>query len=95
MTMYLLLNIAVMASLLVVPILLPAAIHWRAALIVLAILLITTVIFDSLIIAAGIVGYNLEAILGIYIGKAPIEDFAYAVIAALFVPYMWERLGKK
>lgn len=95
MTLYLLLNSAVMALLLIVPILFPAVIHRRAALLVLAILLLSTIIFDSLIIAADIVGYNMDSILGIYIVKAPIEDFAYAIVAALFVPYLWERLGKK
>lgn len=93
--LYALLNISVIAALCILPILLPARIHWRATWSTLAILLVTTVVFDSLIIAAGIVGYNLDAILGVYIARAPIEDFAYAVVAALFVPYLWERLGKK
>lgn len=58
-------------------------------------LLILTAVFDSLIIAMGIVGYNNEHILGVYVGKAPIEDFAYALVAAVFVPALWEYYDKK
>lgn len=58
-------------------------------------LLIMTALFDSLIIAAGIVGYDITRILGVYIGKAPVEDFAYAIAAALFVPALWEYYDKK
>lgn len=95
MTLYLFLNLGVMAALCIAPVLLPTAVHWRAVWITLGILVGTTIVFDSLIIATGIVGYDLDAILGIYIVRAPIEDFAYAVVAALFVPYLWERIGKK
>lgn len=49
-----------------------------------------TAIFDSLIIAAGIVGYDTGRILGIYIGRAPIEDFAYAAVSVMLVVLLWE-----
>jgi lycopene cyclase domain-containing protein len=50
-------------------------------------------VFDSLIIAAGIVGYDTAKILGIYIGTAPIEDFMYALLAAVIVPALWKGFG--
>lgn len=56
----------------------------------LAIVLGMTAVFDSLIIASGIVGYNHSTLLGWYIGRAPIEDFAYAVVAVILTATLWE-----
>ena len=65
-------------------------------LLVLIVLLLLTTVFDSLIIYFEIVAYDPEKILGIYIGKAPIEDFFYAIIAAVIVPVIWNKMeGKK
>lgn len=58
-------------------------------------LLILTAVFDSLIIWAGIVGYDTAKILGVYIGFAPIEDFFYAILAAVIVPALWNLFGKR
>ena len=54
-----------------------------------------TLIFDSLIILAGIVAYNSSKLFGIYLGLAPIEDFAYAIVAAMIVPALWHIFSKK
>lgn len=61
----------------------------------LAILLVLTAVFDSLIIWAEIVGYDTQKILGLYVGKAPIEDFFYAVLAVVIVPALWNLFGDK
>ncbi|MES2630983.1 MAG: lycopene cyclase domain-containing protein [Patescibacteria group bacterium] len=53
------------------------------------ILVALTAVFDSIIIWAGIVGYNPEKILGAYIGFAPLEDFFYAALAIIIVPALW------
>jgi lycopene cyclase domain-containing protein len=95
MTMYLLLNALVIATLLLICVISPTPIQWRALWIVLGCILLATAIFDSLIISLDIVAYNNTRIIGAYIGKAPIEDFAYAFVAAFFVPYLWEKFGKK
>jgi len=58
-------------------------------------LLILTAVFDSIIIGAGIVGYDTEKILGLYIGRAPIEDFFYAILAIVIVPALWNVFGTK
>lgn len=58
-------------------------------------LLLLTAIFDSLIVGLGIVGYNPDLLLGMYIGAAPIEDFFYAILAAFIVPRLWEIMEKK
>jgi lycopene cyclase domain-containing protein len=61
----------------------------------LAILLVCTAIFDSWIVESGIVLYHDQHILGVYIGSAPIEDFAYAVAAAILMPALWHHLKQK
>jgi len=63
--------------------------------IALAILLALTAIFDSIIIGAGIVGYDTEKILGLYVGLAPIEDFFYAILAIVIVPALWNIFDSK
>lgn len=63
----------------------------KAWYITLAILLGLTLVFDNLIIIAGIVGYDTTKILGLYLGKAPIEDFFYALLAVIIVPVLWKK----
>ncbi len=55
------------------------------------VLVVLTAIFDSIIIALNLVSYDLRYILGFYIGRVPLEDFAYTVVAGLIVPVLWER----
>lgn len=54
-----------------------------------------TAVFDPLIIANGIVAYQETFILGVKWFGAPIEDFAYAVVAVLLVPLVWNYYEKK
>lgn len=63
----------------------PDAVWWMT----LAALLVLTAVFDSIIIWAGIVGYDPAKILGLYVGFAPIEDFFYAILAVIIVPALW------
>ena len=65
----------------------------RSVVMTLCILTACTAIFDSLIIAAGIVDYDATKILGMYIGTAPIEDFMYALLAVAIVPALWKGFG--
>lgn len=59
----------------------------------LIVLLVFTAVFDNLIIAAGIVAYDPAKISGVFIGIAPIEDFAYTLAAVLVLPTLWGVLG--
>ena len=61
----------------------------------LAVILVMTAFFDSLIIISGIVGYDAEKILGVYIWKAPIEDFAYSVASVGMVGLMWDYFEER
>jgi lycopene cyclase domain-containing protein len=58
-------------------------------------LLIMTAIFDNFIVGSGIVAYNPDTLSGIFIGFAPIEDFAYTLVAAVLIPLTWWWLGSR
>ena len=61
-----------------------------------AILMLTlTLIFDNVIIGTGIVDYDPEKISGIRLGYAPIEDFAYTIVALILVPSLFNFLRSK
>ncbi len=66
------------------------ALGWATALV-----LLMTLVFDNLIILAGIVGYDEKLISGIKLGIAPIEDFSYTLVGLVLIPLTWELLGKK
>ncbi len=57
--------------------------------------LFLTLVFDNLIILAGIVGYDEKLISGIKLGVAPIEDFSYTLVGLVIIPLTWELLGRK
>jgi len=63
-----------------------------AALVGLAVLVALTAVFDNVIVGTGIVAYDGSKILGLRIGVAPVEDFSYAVAAALALPALWVLL---
>lgn len=55
-------------------------------------LIVLTAIFDNIMIAVGLVGYDPERIAGVFVGIAPFEDFGYAVAAVLLLPCLWALL---
>jgi lycopene cyclase domain-containing protein len=61
----------------------------------LGILLLVTAVFDNVMIGVGLVGYDRAKISGAFVGVAPLEDFAYAVAAALLLPSLWVLLGRR
>ena len=58
-------------------------------------MLAMTAIFDNLIIASGIVDYDYEKTLGIRLFLAPIEDFAYTLVALVLVPSLFNYLRSR
>lgn len=70
-------------------------IRWPAVGIALGILLIMTAVFDNVMIGVGLVGYDESKISGAFIGIAPLEDFAYALAAAVLLPSLWVLLGRR
>ncbi|MBD8020749.1 lycopene cyclase domain-containing protein [Brevibacterium sp. Re57] len=68
-------------------------IHQRALAITAALLIGLTMIFDNLMIAAGLFTYDNH--LGISIGLMPIEDLAYTIVAVAALPSLWLLLGHR
>jgi len=60
----------------------------------LAIIIGLTAIFDPIIVALDIVAYDPAKVLGIYFFGAPIEDFFYALYAAILLPLVWQRFER-
>ena len=67
----------------------------RAVWATLALLLVTTIVFDSLLIYLGMFTYPADKILGIRVGLAPIEDLFYSLLAGLAVPAIWKGLDRE
>ena len=95
---YLLLSVAFLAVAVVV-----AAIGWRraprehglAVLISALVLVLLTVAFDSIMIAAGLFDYAEAQIWGVRVGLAPVEDLAYPVAGVLLLSGVWNLLQRR
>ena len=55
---------------------------------------VLTAVFDTLMIDVGLYVFDPDKILGLYVWGAPLEDFAYAIAAAVLVPVLWTVLGR-
>lgn len=82
------------------PFLLGAAVLWvgrrhayasqfKVTAIVAAVLLTLTIVFDNLMVAAGLVEYDGANNLGMYLGLIPVEDLFYTVFVCLVVTALW------
>ena len=52
-----------------------------------------TAVFDNLMIAVGLFGYNPTRTTGLTIGLAPLEDFSYPLAAVILLPSLWTLFG--
>ncbi len=96
MATYLVLNCLFLCVVLLLLRVLNGRIVWNQSVTVtLIVLLVLTAIFDSVIVASGIVAYDETKILGMSLGSAPIEDFFYAVLAAVLIPNLWHIFQKE
>ncbi|MGB3956386.1 MAG: lycopene cyclase domain-containing protein [Brooklawnia sp.] len=93
---YLVLNLGMMtiAALATLLFTRPGRLDWPTLLLTMVVLLAMTAVFDSLIIAGGIVAYDESTLLGLRIWQAPIEDFSYALVAAFCGPLLFVRLAR-
>ena len=66
--------------------------RWRAVGLAAIALLLLTAVFDNVLVATGIVGYDARRISGALVGVAPLEDFAYAGAAVVLLPSLWTFL---
>lgn len=60
----------------------------------LVVLLLMTALFDNIMIGIGLVGYEPSLISGVFVGIAPLEDFAYALAVAVLLPSLWVLLER-
>lgn len=95
MATYLVLNILFTLAVLAVLIALRTFKFNKAVALALVMLIVSTVIFDSMIIGVDIVDYDYQLLTGLKIVGAPIEDFFYAFVAGLLVPSVWNLIRKE
>ena len=91
---YLALNIVFMLIAFVILNLVSRKSPWRTIGYTVFWMLLTTLVFDNIIIALGIVGYDVNKISGLLVGLAPIEDFAYTVVSVMAVAIIWTKATK-
>ena len=68
---------------------------WRGIGLAAIVVLILTAVFDNVLVATGIVGYDPALISGAKIGVAPLEDFAYAIAGLVLLPALWSLLAPR
>lgn len=68
---------------------------WAASAVVAVALLVLTVIFDSLMIAADLFRYDESTLTGLRVALTPVEDLAWPLAAVLALPALWELLGAR
>lgn len=69
--------------------------NWSAIAVTMIVLLLMTAVFDNVMIGVGLVGYDEALISGVFVGIAPLEDFAYAVAAVVLLPALWTLSGAR
>ncbi len=74
---------------------LPRGRYFAAVAATAGILVALTAVFDNVMISSGLFHYAPEHLLGLSIGLAPIEDFAYPLAGALLLPAMWVALKRE
>lgn len=66
--------------------------HPGAIALTVAALVILTAVFDTAMIATGLFHYSPAHLIGLRIGLAPLEDFAYPIAGAVLLPTLWAAL---
>lgn len=66
--------------------------HLGAIAVTVVVLFVLTAVFDTVMIATGLFHYSAEHLLGVHIGLAPLEDFAYPLAGAVLLPTVWAAL---
>lgn len=66
--------------------------HWPAVIVSGGILVVLTVVFDSIMIAAGLFDYGDAHISGVRLWLAPVEDLAYPIAGVLLLSGLWNLL---
>ena len=59
------------------------------------VMVVLTLVFDTIMIAVGLYTYAPDKILGIYLVGAPLEDFAYPLAGVVLLPALWTLFGSR
>ncbi len=70
-------------------------INWKVLFPAAIFMLLMTLVFDNLIIGSGIVDYDYSKTSEIRLFLAPIEDFAYTLVALVLVPSLFNFFRSK
>ncbi len=87
--------LAVVAMVVLAAVLVRRSPRWRAIALVGVAVLLLTAVFDNLMIALRLFGYSEKHISGVFVGLAPLEDFAYAIAAVTLLPALWHLFGRR
>lgn len=68
---------------------------WPAVGLAAVVLILLTAVFDNIMIAVDLFRYGSEHLSGVTVGLAPIEDFAWPLVAVLLLPAIWEFTDRK
>lgn len=66
---------------------------WLTTTVTIAVLLVLTVVFDSLMILADLFRFDETSLVGVRLWQAPVEDLAWPLAAGLLLPALRELLG--
>ncbi|WP_040164201.1 lycopene cyclase domain-containing protein [Microbacterium gorillae] len=58
-------------------------------------IIVLTIVFDNVMIGSALFDYDHAALLGVYLGAAPVEDLVYAVTALLAVTGVWNLTHRR
>ncbi len=73
----------------------PSGQWWARTAAVGGLLVVLTTVFDSLMIAADLFRFDEDRLLGVHVGLAPLEDFAWPLASTLALPALWVLLGRR
>ena len=73
----------------------PSRAWWTTTAVTLGALMVLTAVFDSLMVAVDLFRYDESQLRGVFVGKAPLEDFAWPLASALTLPALWELLRRR
>ncbi len=59
------------------------------------VLAVMTIVFDNLMIAAGLFEFADEHLVGLRLGRAPVEDLGYPLAVVLLLPALWHLLDRR
>ncbi|WP_199423150.1 lycopene cyclase domain-containing protein [Actinotalea solisilvae] len=60
-----------------------------------AVLAVMTIVFDNLMIAAGLFEFADAHLVGLRFWRAPVEDLGYPLAVVLLLPALWHLLGRR